>query len=242
MQSPNIPKPVTVLLVEDDDTIGGHVLKGLTAAGYAVRWLRTASAARFEITNARPEVILLDLGLPDGDGVDLARLARADRPDVLIMLLTARSEDIDVIAGLDAGADDYLIKPFGLSVLLARLRAQLRRQTPEPASADPISIGDLTVDTNSRLCKVGDIEIALRTKEFDLLALLAARVGQAVSRQELMEQIWDENWYGSTKTLDVTVAHLRKHLTMPRDTAGRRLDLPEIATLRGHGYRLDPPS
>ena len=242
MQNPHTPRLATVLLVEDDDIIGGQVLNGLTAAGFGVRWLRTASAARLEITSTRPEAILLDLGLPDGDGVDLARLARADRPDVLIMLLTARSEDIDVIAGLDAGADDYLIKPFGLSVLLARLRAHLRRQVPELSSADPIVIGDLTIDTNSRLCHVGDTEIALRTKEFDLLALLASRVGQAVSRQELMEQIWDENWYGSTKTLDVTVAHLRRHLSVPDANPGRRLSLPEIETLRGHGYRLDAPS
>jgi DNA-binding response OmpR family regulator len=237
---PHRTKPVTVLLVEDDATIGSQVTEGLTAAGYTVRWLRTASAARTQILNAQPEVILLDLGLPDGDGVDLARLARTDRPEVLIMLLTARAADIDVIAGLDAGADDYLIKPFSLSVLLARLRAQLRRHPQEPTTADPIAIGDLTIDTNSRLCRVGNTEIVLRTKEFDLLVLLATHVGQAVSRQELMEQIWDENWYGSTKTLDVTVANLRRHLTIPYTNAAP-LALPEIATLRGHGYRLDAP-
>ncbi|MGW6512946.1 response regulator transcription factor, partial [Streptomyces niveus] len=186
-------------------------------------------------------IVLLDLGLPDTDGIDVARALRADFPDVLIVILTARSDEIDVIAGLDAGADDYLVKPFTLTVLLARLRAHLRRRPPASGRQErPIRLGDLTVDTTARRCLLAGREIALRPKEFELLAVLARHAGAAVSREALMAQVWDENWFGPTKTLDVTLASLRRRLHQAAATTPDTTHLPTITTLRGHGYRLDP--
>ncbi|MFC6981874.1 response regulator transcription factor [Streptomyces cirratus] len=169
---------------------------------------------------------------------------RAELPDLVIVILTARSDEIDVIAGLDAGADDYLVKPFTLTVLLARLRAHLRRRPPSSAPEEgPIRVGDLTVDTSARRCLLAADEIALRPKEFELLVVLARHAGVAVSREVLMAQVWDENWFGPTKTLDVTIASLRRRLSEAADASPHTLTLPDITTLRGHGYRLEafPP-
>ncbi len=173
------------------------------------------------------------------DGLDIARALRARRPDLLIIILTARTDDIDVIAGLDAGADDYLVKPFSLSVLLARLRAHLRRRTVAAPPPEPVRLADLVLDVSARRCMLHDVEVPLRPKEFDLLAVLAQHPGEAVSRETLMAEVWDENWFGSTKTLDVTMAGLRRRLTEAADTSARPSGLPRITTLRGHGYRLD---
>ncbi|MFK0050393.1 response regulator transcription factor [Streptomyces sp. NPDC090741] len=191
------------------------------------------------------DVVVLDLGLPDADGIDIARTLRGQFPGLLIVILTARGNEIDVIAGLDAGADDYLIKPFTLTVLLARLRAHLRRRTQAPTQQEgPLRIGDLTVlDTTARRCHLAETEITLRPKEFDLLAALAEHAGASVSRETLMAQVWDENWFGPTKTLDVTLASLRRRLHQAAATSPNPLNLPQITTLRGHGYRLEtsPP-
>ncbi len=173
------------------------------------------------------------------EGLDIARALRARRPDLLIIILTARTDDIDVIAGLDAGADDYLVKPFSLSVLLARLRAHLRRRTVAAPPPEPVHLADLVLDVSARRCMLHDEEVPLRPKEFDLLAVLAQHPGEAVSRETLMAEVWDENWFGSTKTLDVTMAGLRRRLTEAADTSARPSGLPRITTLRGHGYRLD---
>ncbi len=232
---------VKVLLVEDDDRIGTRLVDGLRATSqYSVRWSRTGGSALLDAESVRPDVVLLDLGLPDLDGLEVARTLRARQPDLLIMVLTARDEDIDVIAGLDAGADDYLTKPFGVTVLLARLRAHLRRRPAAQEDAPAVQIADLTVDPASRRCHMGAIEIPLRVKEFDLLLALALRSGQAVTREQLMAEVWDENWHGSTKTLDVTLASLRRRLGEARLLAPTAR-LPTISTLRGHGYRLDAP-
>ena len=235
------PLNPAVLVVEDDATIGYHLQVGLRSHGYPTAWCRTGAAALIQAREAHPEIVLLDLGLPDIDGVDIARNLRADQPGLLIIILTARTAEIDIIVGLDAGADDYLIKPFSLTVLLARLRAHLRRRA-QPTADEPrvIELRSLTVDLASRRCLVDGHEIALRGKEFDLLAALAARPGSVVSRSMLMDEVWDENWYGSTKTLDVTMAALRRRLNEAADRVRlRKADLPQIATLRGHGYRLD---
>ena len=230
------PTVTRVLLVEDDATIGRYLAAGLNAHGYRTTWARTAAAALSQADVCDPEVVLLDLGLPDGDGVDIARTLRAEHPGALIVILTARTDDMDVIIGLDAGADDYLTKPFSLTVLLARLRAHLRtRPASPPEDGTTLHVGDLIIDTASRRCHLGASEVQLRPKEFDLLAALAGRAGAAVTREELMAHVWDENWYGSTKTLDVTMAALRQRLTSC--AAGSRA--PLITTLRGHGYRLD---
>ncbi|MET9357296.1 response regulator transcription factor [Streptomyces sp. NPDC006617] len=228
-----------VLVVEDDATIGHHLETGLRGHGYAPTWCRTGAGALAEALRAPYDVLLLDLGLPDMDGLDVARHLRARLPDLLIVVLTARTEDIDVIAGLDAGADDYLVKPFSLTVLLARLRAHLRRHAVAPPAREPVRLGDLVVDVAARRCALHGVEVPLRAKEFDLLAVLAGRVGEAVSRETLMAEVWDENWFGSTKTLDVTMAGLRRRLTEVAEANGRPARLPEITTLRGHGYRLE---
>src|SRR6185436_8495663 len=151
---------------------GHHLHLGLQGHGYPTTWCRTGGAALIHVTETRPGIVLLDLGLPDLDGVDLARTIRRDNPEILLVILTARSDEIDVIVGLDAGADDYLVKPFSLTVLLARLRAHLRRR-PAGADGDLIRMGDLVVDVAARRCLLRDREIGLRPKEFELLVSLA---------------------------------------------------------------------
>jgi DNA-binding response OmpR family regulator len=147
---------------------------------------------------------------------------------VAILILTARDQESDVVVGLDAGADDYLVKPFRLSELLARVRAHLRRSEHAPERREPIRSGAVTVDVSARRAWRGDEELKLRPKEFDVLALLASRAGEAVSREELMARVWDVNWFGSTKTLDMQVLNLRQ-----------KLGAEAITTLRGVGYRLE---
>ncbi|MEV6945838.1 response regulator transcription factor [Streptomyces sp. NPDC051172] len=228
-----------VLVVEDDDTIGRHLETGLRSNGYAPTWSRTGAGALTEASQASYDVLLLDLGLPDMDGLDVARTLRAHFPDLLIIILTARTDDIDVIAGLDAGADDYLVKAFSLTVLLARLRAHLRRHTVAASAREPVRLGDLVVDVMARRCELKGAEVPLRAKEFDLIAVLAERAGEVVSRETLMAEVWDENWFGPTKTLDVTMAGLRRSLTEAAQAGGGPVRLPQITTLRGHGYRLE---
>lgn len=229
-----------MLVVEDDETIGRHLDAGLRGHGYGTAWCRTGLSALTEARTHAYSIVLLDLGLPDIDGVEVARALRSQFPDVLIVILTARSDEIDVIAGLDSGADDYLVKPFTLTVLLARLRAHLRRRPPAPGRQEaPMRLGDLTVDTAARRCLLAGREVALRPKEFELLAVLSRHAGAAVSREVLMAQVWDENWFGPTKTLDVTLASLRRRLHQSASDAPGSPRLPTITTLRGHGYRLD---
>ncbi|MBA4863823.1 response regulator transcription factor [Streptomyces sp. PSKA54] len=230
---------VRVLVVEDDDTIGRHLETGLTSGGYAPTWSRTGTSALAEAERTAYDVVLLDLGLPDADGLGLARRLRARFPELLIVILTARGEEIDVIAGLDAGADDYLVKPFSLTVMLARLRAHLRRRPPASPQEEPLRLGDLTVDTAARRCLLRDRELTLRPKEFELLAVLAQHANSAVRRETLMAQVWDENWFGPTKTLDVTMASLRRRLAEAEAAATAPVHVPWISTLRGHGYRLE---
>lgn len=231
----------TVVVVEDDEAIGRLLDRALTSNGYQTFWSRTGRGGLAVARREQAEVVLLDLGLPDADGVDVARRLRSDLPGLLLVMLTARGEEIDIVSGLDAGADDYLVKPFSLTVLLARLRAHLRSR-PAPRVEGPVVIADLTVDTAARRCLVGGNELVLRPKEYELLETLALNVGTAVSREDLMATVWDENWFGSTKTLDVTIASLRRRLESAAIRRGTSLDrLPTVATLRGHGYRLDRP-
>ncbi|MFD8676980.1 response regulator transcription factor [Streptomyces seoulensis] len=229
-------RPLRILIVEDDETIGRHLETGLGGSGYAPTWSRTGAGALAEADRSLYDVLLLDLGLPDMDGVDIARTLRARFTGLLIVILTARTDDIDVIAGLDAGADDYLVKPFSLSVLLARLRAHLRRRPATSSPRKPTRLGDLVVDTAARRCTLHGDEVVLRPKEFELLAVLARHADEAVSRETLMAEVWDENWFGSTKTLDVTMAGLRRRLLAGATSDDR---VPRITTLRGHGYRLE---
>ncbi|ROO87202.1 DNA-binding response OmpR family regulator [Actinocorallia herbida] len=228
-----------LLVVEDDETIGEVLESRLRAQDHAVVWERTGRGALRAAGADFFDLVLLDLGLPDVDGVEVCRRLRGIQPGCVLVMLTARQDEMDVVLGLEAGADDYLTKPFGFAALLARIRAHLRRGVPDPPASARISVGDLVVDTAARRCTVLGRELDLRPKEFDLLARLAVDAGTALTREQLMDDVWDVNWHGSTKTLDVHVAALRGKLA----AAAERWDavLPGIVTLRGHGYRLEGP-
>ncbi len=224
-----------ILLVEDDVKIARGVQQALEGHGYEVAWATTGAEARTSAVGQEPDLVLLDLNLPDMDGVEIASELRTRHPDTTIVMLTARTDEIDVVVGLDAGADDYVTKPFRLGELLARVRAHLRR--PRPGRDEPvvITVGDLTVDLDARRVSVGDKEVDLRPKEFDLLALLASNAGRAIPRDEIMSEVWDAHWFGSTKTLDMHISALRRKLGEDEGRPSR------ITTLRGIGYRFERP-
>jgi len=220
-----------LLLVEDEDAIAIPLVEGLEREGFEVTSVRTGGAAL--PASEHVDLVLLDLGLPDVDGTDVCRTLR-QRSDLPIIVLTARGDELDRVLLLELGADDYVVKPFGFRELVARIRAVRRRTTPagpsdteRPPTQD---IGELRIDHRARRVFVGAEEVSLTPKEFDLLAKLAEDPGAVVRREHLIEEVWDEHWWGPTKTLDVHIASLRKKLGDPT----------WIATVRGVGYRLDP--
>ncbi|MET8002677.1 response regulator transcription factor [Nonomuraea glycinis] len=221
-----------VLIVEDDAVIGSELVEALAAHGFEAMLAATGEQALELAGQAPPDLTLLDLGLPDVDGVSVCRRLRTTVPETVIVVLTARTEEFEVVVALDAGADDYLTKPFRLTELMARIRAHLRRQAAVPDER-VVTVGRLRLDMAARRAFVADAEVALRPKEFDLLSALAGRAGQVVTREQLMDEVWDENWFGSTKTLDVHVFALRRKL------AEHGEDLQRITTLRGRGYRYE---
>jgi DNA-binding response OmpR family regulator len=228
------------MVVEDEDSIGRLLRSSLSSHGYDVSWQRTGQGALRDAPTVEPDLVLLDLGLPDLDGVEVCRQLRGSQPGTVIVILTARDEEMDVVIGLDAGADDYLTKPVRLAELHARVRAHLRRGGPAAASgalAPTHMLGPLRVDTAARRASLSDQPIELRAREFDLLARMAAEPGVALHRNTLMTDVWGQGWYGQTKTLDVHIAALRRKLT----EAAERHDTtaPEITTVRGHGFRLE---
>jgi DNA-binding response OmpR family regulator len=228
-----------ILVVEDDETIGDALNTSLQAHGHDVRWERTGHGG-IESASVPADLVLLDLGLPDLDGVEVCRRLRSRLAAAVIVMLTARTDEMDVVVGLEAGADDYLTKPIRLAELHARIRAHLRRDAAVTGEEPVAPIGDLLVDTAARRVTLAGREVTLRAKEFDLLARLAAEPDRAISRETLMADVWDVNWFGSTKTLDVHVAALRRRLADAADGVEARM--PSIVTLRGHGYRLETPA
>ncbi|MDP9116986.1 MAG: response regulator transcription factor [Actinomycetota bacterium] len=226
-----------VVLVEDDEAIGHALELALAEARHRVRWCRDGESALAACAASDPvDLVVLDLGLPDMDGVDVCRAVRTRRPDAVIVILTAKDAEIDVVVGLEAGADDYLAKPIRSTELLARLRAHLRRSEPRESEPDKQLLGPLVVDELTRRAVLGGVEVVLRAKEFDLLGRLAREPGVALRRSTLMADVWDDHWQGSTKTLDVHVAALRRALDRCAAQAG--VTPPVIDTLRGFGYRL----
>jgi two-component system, OmpR family, response regulator RegX3 len=219
-----------VLLVEDDAGIAESVRDGLRRYQFDVEV--TDRGRRALELGPAVDVVLLDLGLPDIDGVDVCRQLRAVS-DVPIIVVTARDDELDRVVGLEVGADDYVVKPFGMRELIARIRAVSRRSSRGASGDDDhllMHVGELTVDPRTRRVTVSGREIELTPKEFDLLAVLAADPGTVLRREHLLEQVWDMNWFGSTKTLDVHVASLRKKLGDPG----------WIETVRGVGFRAVP--
>ena len=216
--------PIRVLVVEDDEGIAWPLRRGLSRSGYQVVSVATAADA---LAAAPADVVLLDLGLPDMDGLDVCRRLR-EHSEAVVIVVTARGAEGDRVAALDGGADDYLVKPFGLAELEARIRAVLRRVRP-PGSTAYVA-GPVTLDPRSRRVAVRGQEVALTPKEFDILECLMADAGRAVSRNELLTRVWDEHWYGPSRVLDVHIAALRRKLTVDG----------LIETVYGHGFRLDP--
>ncbi len=229
---------VHVLLVEDDDQIAAPLVRTLEREDYSVERIAAGLPALERLEAGGVDLVLLDLGLPDVDGLEVCRRARAAGFTGGVVILTARGGELDRVVGLDVGADDYLAKPFALAELLARLRALLRRtgslgaDTVQEPGAEPPARSGLRVDTEARRVWIEDDEIVLTAKEFDVLALLEASSGAVVTREKIMDEVWDENWFGSTKTLDTTLGRLRQKL----DEAGAPV---RVVTVRGVGFRLE---
>ncbi len=224
-----MPEPA-ILVVEDDPSIGNGLRRVLQEAGYLTELVTTGAEALEAAEETPPDLIILDLGLPDVEGIDLCRRLRADHADSVIIILTARDTEVDVVVGLDAGADDYITKPFGLAELLARVRANLRHRKAPASEAQPLVSGGIAVDVAARKVTIDGSEIDLRPREFDLLLTLLENLGAVVRREDIMASVWDEHWFGSTKTLDVHMVSLRRKLGPEAD---------RIVTLRGVGYRLE---
>jgi DNA-binding response OmpR family regulator len=220
-----------VLIVEDDSVIADEVRRALDAQGYVTEVAATGREGLAAAATSAPDLVLLDLGLPDLDGVHVCRLLRAKLAATPIVIVTARDDDIDIVVGLDAGATDYVVKPFTMAVLLARLRAHLRQ--PEATASDAILVGPLRVDPAAHRAFLDDLELHLRPKEFALLVALTRDAGKVVTRDRLLEDVWDLQWQTSTKTLDMHVHVLRRKLGVRSD--GRSW----ISTVRSVGYRFE---
>jgi two-component system, OmpR family, response regulator RegX3 len=229
-----------VLFVEDERGIAEPFAKALSRDGFEPVVARTAARALELADDGDWAIVLLDLNLPDGDGRDVARAIRRSS-DVPILMLTARGTEADRIVGLELGADDYVVKPFSGAEVIARIRAILRRTgravsaTSDTPPAAPVTVGDLEVDFGARRARLDGEELSLARKEFDLLAELVRHAGRVVTREDLMARVWDENWFGSTKTLDVHIRWLRQKLG-DDPTAPRYLH-----TVRGVGFRFTAP-
>ena len=222
------PTMTTVLLVEDDPAISEPLARAFGREGYEVRAHGTGKGALEEVSGA--DIIVLDLGLPDIDGLDVARQVRAQGLTTPILMLTARSEDTDLVVGLDAGADDYVTKPFRLAELLARVRAQVRRASGE-AIEDELAAGEIRVDVAAHRAFVASRELQLTTREFELLRVLVRGGGQVGSIDDVLKEVWGEDPTGTEQTLEMHVTWLRRKL-------GDDTDAPRLLLRDGVGYRL----
>jgi len=222
-------QPHTVLVVEDETSIASFVAAYLKNAGYGVRTASTAQSALAELASEPPAIIVLDLNLPDGDGVELCRHIRKSS-DVPILMLTARDEDVDKIIGLEVGADDYMTKPFNPRELVARVKSVLRRAAPERRRNESAELrhGELVINAGKREVYVGDEEIRLAPKEFDLLWELLDHRGIVLTRDQLLERVWGYTFAGDTRTVDVHVRQIRRKLG----------DASPIVTVWGVGYKV----
>jgi DNA-binding response OmpR family regulator len=218
----------TILLAEDDSSISEPLARALRREGYQVGISADGPATLDAARAGGIDLILLDIGLPKVDGLEVCRQLRAAGQDTPVLILTARADEVDTVIGLDAGADDYVTKPFRLAELLARVRALLRRGASETHTAQGVRI-----DTEARRAFLDGRELDLTSKEFDLLALLVADAGKVVTREQIMRQVWDSKWWGSTKTLDMHVSWLRRKLG--DDAQNPRY----ITTVRGVGFRFE---
>ena len=225
-----------ILIVEDESTISEPLAKLLAREGFNATVAGTVADALAKFATDKPDLILLDLNLPDGDGRDVAREIRRSS-GVPIIMLTARGTETDRIVGLEIGADDYVVKPFSSAEVIARIRAVLRRSEAHDDQLDqdlgqPVVVEEMRIDPGTRRAFLGEQELDLSLKEFDLLYELARNAGTVVSRDQLMTRVWDENWFGSTKTLDVHIGWLRRKL-------GDDANKPHwIETVRGIGFRF----
>lgn len=224
-----------ILVVEDDESVAAGVLEGLARAGFQASHVADGAGALAEVRASGPDFILLDLGLPDMDGTDLCRAIRA-LTTTPIIVVSARDEEIDRVLALELGADDYLVKPFGMRELVARIRAVARRSEDhsgdgQAAEGSTRQIGPLRIDQRSRRVLLDGAEIHMTVKEFELLYYLAEDPGAVCPRSDILRAVWNGNWYGTTKTLDAHVAAIRKKLGDPR----------WIEAVRGVGFRLDVP-
>jgi DNA-binding response OmpR family regulator len=227
-------QPRMVLLVEDEETITAPLTEALGREGFRTETAASLADGRELARATRPDLVLLDVMLPDGSGFELLRELRSDSAKVPVIMLTARGDETDRVLGLELGADDYVVKPFSARELVARIRAVLRRVSAAGAPALPsrLQIGAVDLDASARTATLDGEPLELTRKEFDLLALLMAQAGTVVSRERLIDEVWDVNWFGSTKTLDVHVSGLRKKLG--DDPSDPRY----LHTVRGVGFRF----
>ncbi len=225
---------VTILLVEDDDAIRVGLSRAITAGGDVVTGATSAIEAVRALAESRPDIVLLDLGLPDLDGADVLRLVRANPASAAtpVIVVTARDDDREVVRLLDAGADDYLVKPFSAAQVMARVRAVMRRVAPSATEDPVIAVGDLLIEPRARSVRLAGREIPLNRKEFDLLLALASRPGEVVSKRQLLAEVWQLPWGGGDRTVEVHLSWLRRKLG---ETAAEPRYLHSV---RGVGVKL----
>jgi two-component system response regulator RegX3 len=228
----------TILMVEDEESITVPLAEALDREGFDTQVAATVAEALEKAGRRMPDLVLLDVMLPDGSGYDVATILRA-RSNVPMIMLTARGEETDRIVGLELGADDYIVKPFSAREVAARIRAVLRRvgevkPTTAPTGG-PLEVGPVRLDRDRRAASVSGTDLDLTRKEFELLELLMREAGTVISRERLIDEVWDTNWFGSTKTLDVHVSSLRRKLG--DDSQNPRF----IHTVRGVGFRFAAP-